>query len=306
MKLHKWKDIDFRGRIERVEYEAPDYQGKTWTKYANVYLPYGYDEKKPYNILYLIHGGGGNADAWLDCSQIKNVFDQAFAEGLCDPFIAVFPCFYSWIPSQHRTRGIDAEAENKQVRNFQKELEECVIPAVERRFHTFAELNAEGGGHTLANDAQHERETLKGTLQRSRRHRAIGGFSMGGCTTWWAFTEHLDIFGTFLPLSGDCWAVAPKGGADYSKETAQLLADTVKKYGFDKDDFKLLIATGDKDIAVHNLTPQVEAMKQLTDVFDYRDEVGSGNMNYVIKEDAVHAYEEVYHHVWNYLPYIFE
>ncbi len=303
MKLHKWKDIDFRGRIERVEYDAPDYQGKTWTKYANVYLPYGYDEEKPYNILYLIHGGGGNADAWLDCSQIKNVFDQAFAEKLCEPFIAVFPCFYSWIPSQHRTRGIDAEAENNQVRNFQKELEDCVIPAVEGRFHTFAELV----GNSQAKPAvQETAQTRKEALQASRRHRAIGGFSMGGCTTWWAFTLHLDIFATFLPLSGDCWAVAPKGGADYSQETAHYLADTVKKYGFGKDDFKLLIATGDKDIAVNNLTPQVEAMKQLRDVFDYQEDPDRGNMHYVIKENAVHAYEEVYHHVWNYLPEIFD
>jgi len=287
MKLHKWKDVDYRGEIVKVEYEAPDYQGNPWKKYANVYLPYGYDKEKPYDILYLIHGGGGNADAWLDCSQIKNVFDQAFEAKLCKPFIAVFPCFYSWIPSEHRVGGINPGAENGQVRGFQKELEDQLIPAVEGRFHTYAQ------------------ELSKESLRTSRRHRAIGGFSMGGCTTWWAFVDHLDIFGTFLPLSGDCWALKPRGGGEDPVGTAQYLADTVRRYGFGKDDFRLLIATGDKDIAAGNLTPQVEAMKKQTEVFDYREDPALGNMHYVIKENAVHAYEEVYHHIWNYLPYIF-
>ena len=37
------------------------------------YLPYGYDDRKPYDILYLMHGGGGNPDAWLDSSARKGV-----------------------------------------------------------------------------------------------------------------------------------------------------------------------------------------------------------------------------------------
>lgn len=288
MNLHRWKDVDYRGQIVRVDYAAPDYEGKPWMKYANVYLPYGYDPNKAYDILYLIHGGGGNSDAWLDCSQIKNAFDQAFQAGTARPFIAVFPCFYSWIPSEHRSEGIDAAKEDSQVRAFQKEFAECLIPAVEGRFHTYA-----------------EDLSLK-SLQASRRHRAFGGFSMGGSTTWYAFLNHLDIIGTFLPLSGDCWAVQPLGGKLNSEETAGLLAEAVRKLGFTSRDFRLLIGTGDQDIAYGNLSPQVEAMAAYPGIFDLQEDMRDGNMHYVIKEGAPHAYEEVYHHIWNYLPYIFD
>ena len=41
MNLHRWKDIDFRGTIEKVEYMAVREDGKVWKKYALVYLPYG-------------------------------------------------------------------------------------------------------------------------------------------------------------------------------------------------------------------------------------------------------------------------
>ena len=51
------------GRIEKVEYTTDVYEdGVTYPKYANVYLPYGYDENDTetrYNVLYLMHGHGG-------------------------------------------------------------------------------------------------------------------------------------------------------------------------------------------------------------------------------------------------------
>jgi len=36
------------------------YTGINGTKSLNVYLPYGYDPNKKYNIFYLMHGGGEN------------------------------------------------------------------------------------------------------------------------------------------------------------------------------------------------------------------------------------------------------
>ena len=104
MNLHVWKDVDYRGRLTRVDYTTKDVEGKPWYKYALVYLPYDYDDKKPYNILYLMHGGGGNPDAWTDCSQIKNALDRAFNEKLAEPFIVVFPTFYSLTPAQARIK----------------------------------------------------------------------------------------------------------------------------------------------------------------------------------------------------------
>ena len=37
-------------------------------------------------------------------------------------------------------------------------------------------------------------------LKASRTHRAFGGFSMGGATTWCAFEHHLDIIRSVLVI----------------------------------------------------------------------------------------------------------
>ena len=283
MNLHNYRDVDQRGTIVRINYEATGFDGERWTKYANVYLPYNYDEAKPYNILYLMHGGGGNPDAWLDCSKIKNALDRGFAEGIAEPFIAVFPTYYNLIPSSHRTEGVDASWEDGQIRTFQKEFEEDLVPAVESRFHTYAE------GTDLEN------------LQKSRLHRAFGGFSMGGGTTWYVFLYHLDIVGTFLPLSGDCWEIEPMGGRLKPVETAALLAERTRAKGFTGKDFKIFAGTGDKDLGLQTMSPMLEELKKYPDVFAMED-----NLFLAVKEDAVHAYEEVYHHVWHYLPQMFK
>ena len=83
LKEFTYRDIDYRGRIERVTYTGRHPEGESCEKYANVYLPYGYDPcdaEKKYNVLYLMHGGGGNPDAWLDTCHIKNMLDCCLYE----------------------------------------------------------------------------------------------------------------------------------------------------------------------------------------------------------------------------------
>lgn len=66
MKQYQYHDVNFRGMIERISYRTTNPEGELLDKYANVYLPYGYDPEdstRRYNILYIMHGGGGNPDA---------------------------------------------------------------------------------------------------------------------------------------------------------------------------------------------------------------------------------------------------
>ena len=81
-----------RGRIERITYQATNVKGATLEKHANVYLPADYDTaaEQRYNVFYLMHGGGGNEDAWLDSCPVKNVLDRLNSEGALAPTIVVW------------------------------------------------------------------------------------------------------------------------------------------------------------------------------------------------------------------------
>ena len=275
MELHSYHDVNRRGTVERLSYTTKDTDGKIVSKYANVYLPFGYTGEQKYPVLYLIHGGGGNPDAWLDCSMIKNALDVSFTEGRCKPFITVFPGFYNADPV--RTGRVDEEAERGHVLRFQQEMRNDLIPAVDRAFSTAA----------------------------TREERCIGGFSMGGVTTWFAFLNNLDLFSVFMPLSGDCWQFGGLGGGKETEKTVQYLHDHTVEQGYGKQDFRILAGTGAEDIAYPNLTPQIEAMKKATDLFDFSDHMREGNLHYEVMENAPHMYEKVYQHVYNYAPVLF-
>ena len=286
MKKYQYHDVHFRGTIERVTYMTTNPEGEPRDKYANVYLPYGYDpadKAKKYNILYIMHGGGGNADAWLDCCKIKNMLDYCFDAGVARPFIAVFPSFYKEKISRVGTP--DAEVERTKVQQFLPELTAELLPAVESRYNVYAE------GVSVSE------------LRAARAHRGFGGFSMGSCTTWYNFLHNLPYFRTFVPLSGDCWVMEVKGGQTHPDETAKLLRDAAAVSGLD---FRIYSATGSKDPANEALTPQIEAMKQLTDVFSYSDDPAEGNLHYGVAEGEVHAYEAVYEYLYTYLAYLFQ
>ena len=183
MKQFAYFDAPRRGTLRRVDYVG----AHGARKYALVYLPWGYETERErrYDILYLMHGGGGSPDAWPDACPVKNMLDRAFAAGEAEPMIVVFPSFYADGPRRGAPGTVDADFERKSVLTFQtEELTERLLPAVEGAVRGFAE------GVSPA------------ALKAARRHRGFGGFSMGGVNTWYAFSLHLDYFSTFLPLSG--------------------------------------------------------------------------------------------------------
>lgn len=285
MKQYQYHDVNFRGTIERVTYRTTNPEGETRVKYANVYLPHGYDAnntERCYNILYLMHGGGGNPDAWLDCCKVKNMLDYCIDAKEIEPLIVVFPSYYKEQVS--RVGAPDAAFERAKVTQFLPELTDALLPAVESRYNGYAKDTTDAG------------------LRAARVHRGFGGFSMGGCTTWFAFLEKLPYFRTFVPLSGDCWAVEPRGGLTKPVETAKLLRDAAVGSGLD---YRIFSATGTEDAAVEALSPQIEAMKQFPEAFVFSDDPAEGSLHYQVAQGGTHAYETVYHYLYTYLPYLF-
>jgi endo-1,4-beta-xylanase len=289
MEKYKYHDVNMRGTIKRIDYLTTNQQGETREKYANIYLPYGYDEadkEKKYNILYIMHGGGGNPDAWLDCCKVKNMLDYVIDQKQIEPLIVVFPSYYK--EKIGRVGAPDPVVERGHVLFFQKELIEDLLPAVEKVCNTYAE------------------DTTKEALKSSRMHRGFGGFSMGSCTTWYAFTHNMDYFSYYVPLSGDCWEIESQGGLHKPDETAKVLHDHAIKSGYGVNEYFIYTATGTEDAAYNPLNMQVNAMRKYPDTFVEDEDLTKGNFHYLLAEGEVHAYEAVCHYLFNILPYLFK
>ena len=77
------------GNVAHVWYDSPTLGD---TRRMSVYTPAGYEGgKQKYPVLYLLHGSGGDEDAWLDLGRTAQILDNLIAEGKAVPMIVVMP-----------------------------------------------------------------------------------------------------------------------------------------------------------------------------------------------------------------------
>ncbi len=147
--------------------------GNEIRKKCIVYLPADYNKKdksKKYNVLYLLHGVGGNRNEWLtgnknhdDENIICNIFDNLIANKEVDPFIVVFTegrSTYDWTDESFNMMGTNILG----FYYFDYEMRYDLIPFIESEYNTYANVN----------DRSEE------GIAYNRLHRAIAGLSMGG------------------------------------------------------------------------------------------------------------------------------
>ncbi len=261
-----------QGTVEKVTYNTTVYSSNL-TKSAYVYLPYGYDSSKQYDIMYMMHGGGGNESSiFIESTVMKKYLDNMIMNGDIEPMIVVTPTF-------NNAEGSDMTSNAK---NFWNELAKDIIPAVEGKYSTYA-------ASTSAAD-----------LKASRGHRAFSGFSMGSLTAWYVFLNELDYFKYVMPLSGDCWA------GSTADEKAAAVENAAKKSGYAKDEYFLMCATGTKDIAYTAMNEQIEAMKKLTDTFTFTSDFSKGNLYFLTCEGGTHYWDGyIVDYIYDALPYFF-
>ncbi len=76
------------GNVEKVWYDSPTLKMK---RRMTVYTPAGYDKGKNYPVLYLLHGAGGDEDAWTTLGRTAQIMDNLIAAGKARPMIVVMP-----------------------------------------------------------------------------------------------------------------------------------------------------------------------------------------------------------------------
>ena len=57
-----------------------------------IYTPAGYEKsKEKYPVLYLLHGMGGDEEAWINLGRTSQILDNLIAQGKAKPMIVVMP-----------------------------------------------------------------------------------------------------------------------------------------------------------------------------------------------------------------------
>lgn len=228
------------GTIEHITYPGFDYfgDGSALEKPANVYLPYGYDETKQYNVLYLMHGIGGDENEWGmvgNTSQIKMIMDNLIYNGDVEPFIVVTPNGRSGADFANKSSDYNSFYE------FGKELRNDLIPYIESHYATYGKAGEEGYD-----------------MKADRVHRAMAGLSMGGMQTInIGMCECLDIISWFGAFSA---APTSYPAADVIKKIDEQFPDEEIKY------FYNICGTNDT-IAYQSASTAAKNLPQLSDRF---------------------------------------
>ena len=116
-----------------------------------VYTPPGFDKKKKYPVLYLLHGIGGDEKEWLNGAQPQVILDNLYSEGEIEPMIVVMPNGRA-MKDDRPGGNIFAPDKVEAFANFEKDLLNDLIPFIQKKYKVYTD----------------------------REHRAIAGLSMGG------------------------------------------------------------------------------------------------------------------------------
>ena len=271
------------GSRVRIQYPTFDYVSGTDTARiteAYIYLPPGYDENPDtrYNIIYFVHGYGQNHLSFLYeyNGLLGNVIDNMINNGDIEPVIMVFPTF-----NYNNVVPETLEVAGDYAKGLSREVARDLIPYVESRYRTYATATNHEG------------------IIDSRDHRAFGGFSMGGVTTWFVFDYCMDYFRYYIPISGCCWSIGYRGGKYRADETASHLSKQVINSKFGSDGVRIYAASGTNDMIYTEVETQVRCMLLYNDTFTPR------NLYYFNNIGANHLWTEVQDYLFTILPLIF-
>ena len=271
-----------KGNVVQIDYNTKNYvegTGEVRKNTAYVYLPYGYDEasEQPYNVFYFVHGHGETAISFFQNENglLCKLLDHMLENRDMAPTLIVSTSYVYGTPVDYYP---DADP---YCEALPQELVNDLIPLIESRYHTCTESTDVAG------------------ITVSRKHRAIGGFSMGAVTVWYALEHALECFKYFMPISSDGWSLGRFAGMTNPDETAEYLANTIRNSAFSKNDFYIWACSGTNDVAYDRIWSQVQAMAQLTDVFSV------SNLTFHEQDGARHEFRSLAEYLYNVLPFMF-
>ena len=206
------------GTVQKVWYPSPT---ANMTRRMTIYTPAGYaDSRESYPVLYLLHGMGGDEEAWSELGRAAQIMDNLIAQGKAEPMIVVMP---NGNISQEAAPGEKAGSFAQPSFN---------LP------HTMDGLYEEAFPDIVKYVEAHYR------VKADKRHRAVAGLSMGGFHSFYLSANHPDWFDYVGLFSAAVMREPRDGGAsaiykDLDGKLARLFAAKPQLYwiGIGRDDF---------------------------------------------------------------------
>ena len=198
------------------------------TRRLTVYLPYGYEKntKTKYPVLYLMHGAGGDEEAWPSMGRAAQILDNLIEKGLAKPMIVVMPNTnnnqYAAQTLGIPTARVDRNAQAQYQNAYERSLAEEIVPFIEKNFRVIAKPES----------------------------RAIAGLSMGGGNTYNCSNMYPEMFRYVAPFSSAIFGEMNKealkkikdagcklyfvacGNTDFLFETSNKLDAALTEIGF--------------------------------------------------------------------------
>lgn len=211
---YKINDVP-HGSVSKVWYESPTLG---MSRRLTVYTPAGYEKgDKRYPVFYLLHGMGGDENAWVELGRAAQVLDNMIAQGKAEPMIVVMTNGNAALQAAPGESSLGFKAPSINLPktmegSFEQHFPE-VVNYIDKNYRTKAE----------------------------KKSRAIAGLSMGGFHSMHISKQYPDMFDYVGLFSA---AIMPNENVSspvYDNLEAKL------KIQFDKKPALYWIAIGDKD-----------------------------------------------------------
>ncbi len=238
-----WAKTGPKGSVHQIWYDSKSLK---LTRRMQVYTPPGYeDSKESYPVLYLLHGGGGDEEAWPTLGVAPNILDNLINAGKAKPMIVVMT---NGNPTQAAANVItpvlpasDIPVGGMGSMLFEKSLVADVIPYIENHFR----------------------------VKKNKESRALTGLSMGGLQTINTTFENPNLF-SYIGVMSMGFADLSRFGVkvDASKRDQQI--EDLKK----ANPALYWIACGKDDFLIESVVTMRKKLDEHSFKYIYRESEG--------------------------------
>lgn len=222
-----------RGNLEQVWYDSPTLE---INRRMFVYTPYGYeDSTDEYPVLYLLHGAGGDEDAWSNMGRTCQIMDNLIEKGQAKPMLVVMPngnanqqaANTTMLPVKEMDRG-DPAFRNAYVNSIVNDI----VPYIESNYKVIKESS----GRAIAGLSMGAGHTISCTLMNPGFFSYICPLSNGIRLTEENTAEYDAQFQALKEAGYKLYFLAC-GDSDFLIESAKTLDATLTKNGLDHEFF---------------------------------------------------------------------